>query len=228
MEIINEIDTYAFLWLNALHHPFFDSWIYLISAKWVWVPMYIAILTACIRQWGFKKQFFLIIAMFVVALILTDTSCGSLVRNLIERPRPTNDESGISHLVHTVNQYTGGSFGFPSCHASNSFMLATLCTLLFRFKPLSFFLFGWAILHSYSRIYLGVHYPGDILTGGFLGSLIALGIFRLFNRYSDLQTEKPYLHLNAIIYTEIAIIIGLFIFAKFAGAKLLATAMECL
>lgn len=211
MEILNNIDNSIFLFLNSLHHPLLDGWMYLISSKWVWVPMYMVILFICYERWQLKEQLFLIIGMFVVALILTDSACGTFIRNFIERPRPTNLDSGISHLVHTVNDYTGGRFGFPSCHAANSFMLATLCTILIRNKYLSIFLFLWATIHSYSRIYLGVHYLGDILAGGLVGSLIAFVMYGLFNYRGQLRTLQVYTKVHYIVYAGLLIIFFLFV-----------------
>lgn len=216
IEYFNNIDTTVFLWLNGFHNSFFDSLMYLISNKWVWVPMYATILIVNILHSGWRKKLFLIVAMFVIAFAITDFTCGNLIRNLIERPRPSNIESGISHLVHTVNGYTGGRFGFPSCHASNSFMLAVLCTLLFRNKRLSMFLFGWAVIHSYSRIYLGVHYPGDLLVGGMVGSLIAIGCYSVFEKYCNLSTTREYKYLYIISYTGIAILAFLLLFVWLA------------
>lgn len=216
IEYFNNIDTTVFLWLNGFHNNFFDSLMYLISNKWVWVPMYATILLVNIFHSGWRKRLFMIVAMFVMAFAMTDFTCGNLIRKLIERPRPTNMDSGISHLVHTVNAYTGGDFGFPSCHASNSFMLAMLCTLLFRNKWLSIFLFGWAIIHSYSRVYLGVHYPGDLLVGAMVGVLIAIGCYSVFGYCCNLPTAKGYKYLYIISCTGMAVFVFLLLFAWLA------------
>ena len=97
------------------------------------------------------------------------------------RPRPCRDPD-IGHLVHRVNNYCGGAYGFVSGHAANSFALATMISLLFRKKWVSTGLLIWATMVSYSRIYLGVHYPGDVIFGALLGTLLGLTIFYVLHR----------------------------------------------
>lgn len=100
---------------------------------------------------------------------LADQVCSSLIRPVVARLRPANLENPIVDMVYIVNGYRGGSYGFPSCHAANSFGLALYVVFTFRKRWLSLFIIAWAVLNCYTRIYLGVHYPGDLLVGGIIG-----------------------------------------------------------
>ena len=107
----------------------------------------------------------------VCAIVLTDQVCASVIRPAVERLRPSNIENSISGMAYIVNGYRGGSYGFPSCHAANSFALTVFVALFVRRRAFTVFIVGWALLNSYSRLYLGVHYPGDLLVGAIIGSL---------------------------------------------------------
>ena len=91
---------------------------------------------------------------------------------MFERLRPSNLSNPLSELTHIVNGYRGGSYGFPSCHAANSFALAVFAATMLRQRSFTIFILLWAVINCYSRVYLGVHYPGDLLVGAIIGSLI--------------------------------------------------------
>ena len=161
-EVLNElvnIDTNIFLSINRMHSPFFDYFMSTYSGKWIWVPMY-------------EVALFCLIAVALV-ITLADQTGATLIRPYVGRLRPANLENPISDMVHIVNGYRGGSYGFPSCHAANTFGLAFFISFLFRKRWLTVFFMGWALLTCYSRIYLGVHYPGDLLVGALIGLLPA-------------------------------------------------------
>lgn len=213
-EFFQGIDNTVFLWLNGLHSPFFDSIMSIISYKWTWVPLYATILFAVVARNNYKTALAAVI-LFTLTIFAADTLCNDYIRPFLHRPRPSWPDSGISHLVHLVNGKRGGHYGLPSCHAANSFALFTLTYLYFRNKRLSVFMLVWAVIHSYSRIYLGVHYPGDILLGGIIGCIIA---FLLYKAYRMLlkPKEEPYSkNVVFVPYVGIAIYVLVFLAAIF-------------
>ena len=164
-EIINflsEVDTNVFLFFNGIHSPFWDYFMSAFTGKIIWVPMYATILYILLINFHWK-----VVLCYVAAIALTitfaDQMCSSIIRPVVARLRPANLENPIVDLVHIVNGYRGGSYGFPSCHAANSFGLAMYVIFLFRKRWLSVFIITWAVLNCYTRIYLGVHYPGDLI-----------------------------------------------------------------
>lgn len=204
IETLQNIDASLLLWLNGFHDSFFDALMLFISNKYVWIPMYTTIIVVCGIKYGMKKQMFSFLALFVIAFAITDYTCASIIRPLVCRPRPTSTDSPIFTLVHIVDGYHGGHYGFPSCHAANSFMLAAMVTLFFRKRYLSIFMYAWAVIHSYSRIYLGVHYPGDILLGAILGTMFAFSTYYLMKRIKMLHAKDNFNYINYIQYIGIA------------------------
>lgn len=138
---------------------------------------------------------------------------ASLIRPEVARLRPSNLENPLSEMVHIVNGYRGGSYGFPSCHAANTFGLAFFVVYLFRSRLLSTFILVWALVTCYSRAYLGVHYPGDLLAGavlGFVGASLCYGLFQKICRYK--RPERP-MHLWVPVAVGGATVVGMLVYA---------------
>ena len=169
LDFLIDIDTQILLFFNGLHFPFFDYFMKAFSGKLIWVPMYATMLYILFRRFGWKVALCFTIGI-ACAIALADQIGASMIRSAVERYRPSNLNNPIHTLVHIVDGYRGGRYGFPSCHAANSFALATFLSLLFTKRRFTIFIFIWAITTAYSRLYLGVHYPGDLLVGALLGS----------------------------------------------------------
>ncbi len=154
-----------------------------LSGKYEWIPLYAWLLYLLIRK--FKKESMWIIIGVIATVVLTDQISVKLFKEVFERLRPCHEES-IAHLVHVVRK-CGGQFGFVSSHACNTFGVAAICGLFLRkhYSWILWALLGWALIVSYSRIYLGVHYPGDIICGGLLGFFIGWLIFRTTNVFVE-------------------------------------------
>lgn len=167
-------DTNLFLLLNGCHSSFFDGLMVVFSEKFTWVPFYIAIAYALIKRWG-KESIWLVFAL-LVCVLLTDQISSGLIKEWVQRLRPSH-EPYLAGKVHLVNNYVGGLYGFVSSHAGNAFSFALLSSLLFRQRLFSISVFTWATLTAYSRVYLGVHYPLDILGGIGVGVLVSAACF---------------------------------------------------
>ena len=188
LQLLNQWDTDLLLAINDWHNGYWDTFMYAFSGKWVWVPMYAALVYVLARNLPWRTTLWCLVG---VALCITfaDQVGASLIRPWAERLRPANPENPISDLVHIVNGYRGGRYGFPSCHAANTFGLAFYLMLVVRRKALTGLLVAWALVTCYSRAYLGVHYPGDLLAGallGLAGAALCYTLFRLVARY-----ERP-------------------------------------
>jgi undecaprenyl-diphosphatase len=169
LDYLNDIDTEVLLAINGLHGTFQDAFWWLISAKWASVLLVLAFVWILLHQ--NRRHALLTMAMLVLALVLADQISSGLIKHLVERLRPSQDPS-LDNMIHIVNNYRGGKFGFVSSHAANSFAAATLIVLIMRHRLVTISLLTWAMLQCYSRVYLGVHYPGDILGGMVVGILV--------------------------------------------------------
>lgn len=177
-----ELDRDLFLELNSYHAPWLDIVMMFVTKTYVWVPLYAVIAYFIFKIHG--KQGFLILTCIALTILLADQVTSTLMKPYFERLRPTHDPE-LAGLVHIVDDYRGGKFGFASSHAANTFGLAMFVFLLFRqHTRMVRWIFVWALLVSYSRIYLGVHYPGDIIAGGVVGAICAVGCFVLYQKIS--------------------------------------------
>lgn len=177
IEFLNSVDSQAFLFLNGLHIDIFDQGVKMFSGRFIWIPMYATILFILLRTCNVRQTVIYTCAL-ALAIFLTDQTCATLIRPMVERLRPANVENPLSEFTHIVEGYRGGRYGFPSCHAANSFALAVFLSCMVKKRRFVFFIFSWAVLNSYSRIYLGVHYPGDLLVGGIIGAFFGWLTFR--------------------------------------------------
>jgi undecaprenyl-diphosphatase len=175
--MIEHLDQQLFLFLNSLNSPFWDKVMFAVSGKVIWAPLYLAILV-----WigiNYKKKFWIILLFIALAVALADQVSVQLFKNVFHRLRPCHEPS-LEGLVHLVDGKCGGLYGFVSSHASNSFNVALLSLMFIKKKWYSISIILWASVIGYSRIYLGVHYPGDVICGSLVGALIGWGVYKLY------------------------------------------------
>lgn len=184
-----QFDISLFLFLNGIRNPFFDFVFWWASHALVWLPVYITLLYFVIRV--YRKQAIIVIIFVGLCIAITDMTSYYLLKETIMRFRPTHNPE-IQLRVQTINGYIGGLYGFVSSHAANYFGLAVFLSVLF-FRKIRFFIpvvLLWAAIISYSRIYLGVHYPADIFFGALLGVIIGLTLGLLFKNLSVKVLQK--------------------------------------
>ena len=186
-----ELDREIFIFLNSIHSPFFDQLMYLLTETYVWIPLYLALIIVLIRK--YKKNSIWILLGAILTIILADQITTSIMKPFFARLRPSH-EPGLQQLIHLVNGYKGGLYGFASSHAANTFGIATFVWLALKpFMRWSGLIFIWAVVMTYTRIYLGVHYPGDILVGGLIGMFVGWTCFKL-STYLIFRNSKNKAH----------------------------------
>lgn len=165
-------DEALFLWLNGFHSPFWDEVMIFITRKNTWLPLYIFTIAFLFWKYGWR-QGGLIVLTTLVAVGLANTLTSEIMKPYFGRLRPckTDHLKSFIHIPHTC----GGLYSFASSHASNSFAFAGMMFLVLwkEFRVSTIILMIWAVVVAYSRIYVGVHYPLDIVVGGLLGHFIA-------------------------------------------------------
>ncbi|MCP4461135.1 MAG: phosphatase PAP2 family protein [Cytophagales bacterium] len=185
IEQLKNIDEQLFIWLNGLGHPALDGIMIFLSAKLVWIPLYGLLLFLLYKHYGI--QFWKPLLAVVIVIVIADQTTSGFMKPFFERLRPCRDPL-LEGLVINVGK-CGGNYGFASSHAANTFGLASIFFFLTLNKKY-FWLFAWAGLVSYSRVYLGVHFPGDILVGGIIGLGAGWLVAHIMHRFLLLNIES--------------------------------------
>ena len=167
MEELIHFDKQLLLLLNGSDSLFLDSLIMTLTTAQTWIPLYMALFYVVWKANRTPREIFFIVA--------------AAVKPLVARWRPTHDPE-IGSLIDTVNGYRGGNYGFFSAHAANTFSLAVFFSLLMRHRLFVCFVVGWSLTNCYTRLYLGVHYPGDITVGLLWGGFVGWLVYRLYCR----------------------------------------------
>ena len=181
---IIEIDKTLTLAINSCHSSFFDNFFYIYTQTWIWLPAIVLLVVWMWRRWGVRSLY--VVVGIALCILLADQLSSSLIKPFVARLRPTH--SDIADLIHTVRGYRGGLYGFVSSHSANAFAFVMFTSLVIRNRSYIFFITLWAILTAYSRVYLGVHYVGDVVCGAILGVLVGLLVYRLF-RYKIISIQ---------------------------------------
>ena len=191
-EQLIHIDTELLLAINGWHSPWADTLMWIVSAKTTWIPLYLLLIGLLV--WRYRKPAItpikwlqkvpacvVMIVMIVLAVGAADFIPSGILKDWVARPRPTRVPE-LEGVLHLVNDYRSGRYGFVSSHAANTMACALLFSLIWRNKIATIGLMLWVAANCYSRIYLGVHYPTDVLGGIIVGSLVAVVAFFLLQR----------------------------------------------
>lgn len=186
LETLKQLDRELFISLNGMHSPIWDTIMVFMSDKYVWIPFYLGLIGYLV--WRYKRKSIAMILLVIISIGLADFVASGIMKPYFMRLRPCHDPA-LSDVINIVRN-CGGKFGFISSHAANTFALAVFFSMVLPHRYLIFkvLLVTWAVIVTYSRIYLGVHYPSDVLLGALLGSVLAylasLAYFRVIDRYA--------------------------------------------
>lgn len=219
VEQILPYEREVFLWLNGSDNIFWDSFMWIYSDKFTWIPLAIVAFAVFTYKTKWQKVL-LFIACTALLFTLCDQLSASIIKPLFERYRPTHHPD-FANAVKIVNDYRGGRYGFISAHAANGFGAAIFLSLVFRYSRLAIAVFSWASITAYSRVYLGVHFISDVIGGMVLGLVIGYLVYMIFQfgRLKLLKVPRselelpPYskLRANILCATILVMVITIFI-----------------
>ncbi|MCR5512789.1 MAG: phosphatase PAP2 family protein [Prevotella sp.] len=182
MEEIIQFDKQLLLMVNGSDSVFLDYVVLTLTNAKTWIPLYLSLFYVVVMthkpNW---RDILLILGAAGLCVLLAGTVDDSIVKPLVARWRPTHDPE-IGMLVDVVNDYRGGNYGFFSAHASNTFSIALFFSLLMRHRLFVIFMVCWSLINCWTRLYLGVHYPGDITVGLIWGAIVGYSVYRLYCR----------------------------------------------
>ena len=188
MEELIHLDKELLLWLNGSDSLFMDSLIMTLTNAKTWIPLYLSLFYVVLKSNATVKDILLVMVAAGACVLLSGTIDDTIVKPLVARWRPGHDPE-IGMLVDTVDGYRGGKYGFFSAHASNTFSIAVFFSLLMRQRLFTVFMVSYSLINCYTRMYLGVHYPGDITVGLLWGGLVGWGVYK---GYCRLTTPAVY------------------------------------
>lgn len=193
MDTIIQMDKQLLLAINGSDSLFVDYLAKTLTTAATWIPLYVSLFYVVVKNNDNFRRIICILACAGLCVLFAGTVDDLLVKPLVARLRPTHDFQ-IGMLVDTVDGYRGGKYGFFSAHAANTFSIAVFFSLLMRSRLVTLLLVGWSLTNCWTRLYLGVHYPLDILCGLLWGGSVGTGIYFLY-RYVDrrlLHSENDY------------------------------------
>ena len=198
IEFLQDIDRQLLLDINGSDSLYLDRLVRTLTNGLTWIPLYLSLFYMVMKNNDNFRRLLLVLGGAGLCVLLAGTVDDAIVKPLVARWRPTHDPQ-IGILVDIVDGYRGGKYGFFSAHASNTMSIATFFCWLARSRRLSIALVIWSLVNCWTRMYLGVHFPGDILVGLIWGITVGTGVYFLYRRLTrDMYTPR---NLNPAQYT---------------------------
>ena len=192
MEELIQLDKQLLLWFNGSDSLFLDGLVKTLTTATTWIPLYLGLFYLVLKNNDNVQKVLLVLGCAGLCVFLAGSLNDLFVKPWVARWRPSRDPE-IAMLVDVVNGYRGGRYGFFSSHAANTFSIAIFFTLLVRSKVLSVAMILWSLLNCWTRLYLGVHFPGDILCGLLWGGVVGTGMWFLHQHiYKKINTQDFY------------------------------------
>ncbi len=207
-----QFDKALLLLVNGSDSVFIDGLAQVLTSAVTWIPLYVSLFYVVLRNNENMRQIFLIVGCAALCVVLAGTIDDTIVKPYVARPRPTHDPQ-IGLLVDVVDGYRGGKYGFFSAHAANTFSIAVFFSLLIRNKVLTVMLVFWSLLNCWTRMYLGVHYPGDIFCGLLWGGTVGCVVYILYHKINTrIATGMKFISSQytstGYLYTDIDVVIS--------------------
>lgn len=191
-EIIN-IDQFLLSLLNGSSSLYVDTLMTVLTNAFTWVPLYLVLIFVIIKNNETMPQILLAIGGAILCVLITDLIADVIVKPYVERWRPTQDPF-IKYSIDVVNGMRETKYGFFSAHAANTMGIAVFVSLLFRSKMMTWAMILWSLLNCYTRLYLGVHYPGDVLVGLLCGTIVGIVVYVIYYKiYCKISPSLNYI-----------------------------------
>lgn len=186
-------------WFNGNGSLFLDNLVMMLTSGITWIPLYVALFVLVMKNNETMSQIMLIVGCAALCILLADGVADGIVKPLVERPRPSNDPV-IKYAVDVVGNYRGSGFSFFSAHSANTMSLAVFFSFLVKDRLLTVSMLLWSLLNGWTRLYLGVHYPGDVLCGFIWGTIAGCLAYLVF--YKVYFKISPKLNYISTQYTQ--------------------------
>ncbi len=187
------LDQELLTWFNGNGSLFLDNLVMILTAGVTWIPLYVALFVLVMKNNETMSQIMLIVGCAALCILLADGVADGIVKPLVGRPRPSNDPV-IKYAVDVVGNYRGSGFSFFSAHSANTMSLAVFFSLLVKDRFLTVSLLLWSLLNGWTRLYLGVHYPGDVLCGFIWGAIAGCLAYLVFYKiYFKISPKLNYI-----------------------------------
>lgn len=193
MDGLIALDQEMLTWFNGDGSLFLDNLVMLLTSGITWIPLYVVLFVLVMKNNETMSQIMLIVGCAALCILLAGGVADGIVKPLVERPRPSNDPM-IKYAVDVAGNYRGSGFSFFSAHSANTMSLAVFFSLLVRDRILTISMLLWSLLNGWTRLYLGVHYPGDVLCGFVWGAIAGCLAYLVFYKvYFKISPKLNYI-----------------------------------